>query len=80
MEDSIVPGHFFLLSPNPKLLVHHDPNVMSGLEAGWVSALELLVEFLCAKFKQSAGFLESSFGASHPVTMIYDKRKTCSQT
>lgn len=37
-------------------------------------------EFLCSKFKQSAGCLESSFGASHPVSMIYDKGEYCSQT
>lgn len=71
---------FSLLSPNPKLLVPHDPSMLSGLKPGWISALESLAESLCAKFKQSAGFLESSFGASHPVTMIYDKRENRSQT
>lgn len=71
---------FFLSSSNPKLLVLHDQSTISGLEPEWVSALESLVDFLRAKFKQSAGFLESSFGASQPVTMIYDKRKNCSQT
>lgn len=51
MEDSIVFGYFFLLFFNFKFLVYYDLNVMLGFEVGWVLVLELLVEFLCVKFK-----------------------------
>lgn len=63
-----IPRHF------SSCLLPHDPSAISELEAGYIPALELLAEFLYAKFKQSAGLLEFNFGASHPVIMIYDKK------